>query len=240
MKKDLLQEVIEAHGGLPTWDRFNRLIVSMTFGGWAFKLKFKGGKRTHRFIISLDYPLVVIEGFPKPGLQGVFTPESVWIETLEGQRVKERFAPREVIQQWPHTICWDDLDLLYFAGYACWNYFNTPFLFAREGFRHVYLSDWEKNGESFKRLEVVYPDYIHAHSRKQVFYFDQCLRIRRFDYDPEVFAPWAKATQYCYDYKNCKGIWIPMQRKVFARKKDATIVPGITLVWIKIKQLHFQ
>ena len=236
-----IDEVIKAHGNPGNWNQYNRIITTLSFGGLAFQMKFNNtGIKERRYFISLDSPMVVIENYPKPQQQGIFTPEIVWIESFDGKKIKERRNPRSTFKKWPHRFFWDDLDLLYFAAYACWNYFNTPFLFANEGFKFNQLSDWQENGHRLYRFEALFPEEIPAHCRKQVFYFDELLRISRFDYNPEVFASWAKATHYCYDYQNFNDIWLPTKRRVVPRRKDGGAAAGPTLVWIEVKKLHFQ
>lgn len=236
-----VEEIIEAHGALWRWNKYNRIITTLSFGGMAFKMKFNNrGNKERRYIISLDNPMVVIENYPRVGQQGVFTPEVVWIESFEGQRIKERGSPRSFFMRWPHSFFWDDLDLLYFAGYACWNYFNTPFLFTGAKFDFNLLPEWKERGHSFKRIQAIYPEEIPAHCKLQTFYLDKQKRICRFDYDPEVFASWAKAAHYCYDYKSFNDIWLPTKRRVVPRKADGKAVGGPTLVWIDVKEVHFQ
>jgi len=238
---ELIKEVIEGHGGLTNWNRYNRIVTTLSFGGLAFHMKFNNmGRAEHRYIISLDHPMVVIEGFPRAGQQGVFTPGAVWIESFDGKKIRERNHPRTIIRKGYHSVVWDALDLLDSAGYACWNYFNTPFLFAGDNFTFKEVSDWEEGGKWFKRVEVIFPEEIPAHCTKQTFYIDNNYKISRFDYDPEVFASWARAAHYCLDYKKIGGIWLSTKRKVAPRNSRGHAAQGPRLVWINIKDIHFQ
>ena len=52
------------------------------------------------------------------------------------------------------NLRWDDLDALYFAGYAMWNYLNIPFLFDEPGFETEEGEPMEVEGETWRRLDV--------------------------------------------------------------------------------------
>ena len=241
MSISLVDEMIAAHGNLAAWNQYNRIITTLSFGGLAFRIKFNyKGYLKRRYIISLGHPMITIENFPKAGQQGIFTPDIVWIESFDGKKIRERQHPRKFIRQWPHSYFWDDLDLLYFAGYACWNYFNIPFLLVSGQFQFCQLPDWEENGKRLQRIEVIFPDQIPTHCRKQLFYLNETKRIVRFDYDPEVFASWARAAQYCYNYQSFNGIWLPTKRKVVPRKTNGNAGAAPVLVWIEVDELHFQ
>lgn len=51
-----------------------------------------------------------------------------WIEDRDGRVVEERADPRASFAGHVLATPWDRLHLLYFAGYANWNYFTAPFL----------------------------------------------------------------------------------------------------------------
>ena len=237
----LVENAIDAHGGLHLWTQYNRICVTLSFGGLAFRMKMNNqGLRPRRYIISLDHPMVIIEDFPNPGHQGVFTPDLVWIEDLFGSKTRERQNPRSQITKFPHILKWDNLDLLYFAGYACWNYFNTPFIFHSINFSFKQLSDWKENGQVLRRIEVIYPESLPTHCVKQTIYLDRLDRIFRVDYNPETFAAWARAAHYCSHYRNYQGFWVPGNRTVLPRRKNNHSLPVPELVWIKMRHFHIQ
>jgi hypothetical protein len=47
---------------------------------------------------------------------------------------------------------WNDLQYLYFIGYAFWNYFTTPFLLASEGVICEEVEPWEENHQKCAAL----------------------------------------------------------------------------------------
>jgi hypothetical protein len=61
----------------------------------------------------------------------VFDQTGVRIETKDGRVLQQRENPREVCAS--HKVRWDDLDLLYFKGYAQWSYLTEPFYLLMPG-----------------------------------------------------------------------------------------------------------
>lgn len=236
-----LEQVLTAHGGLAQWQSYRTVIARLSFGGFAFAMRFNRAGLLERTVrIQTQIPQVTFEAYPQPGKLGVFTPELVWIESDLGKKIAERPAPRAAFRSFRRQLWWDDLDLLYFAGYACWNYFTSPFLLAMDGVQIKELSSWQENNETWHRLEVLFPEAFPTHCRKQIFYFDQDFMMQRLDYNPEVFASWAKAAHYCFDYQTFGGIKFPGKRKVVPRNKDHTSQSFPILVWIDIKQIDFE
>ncbi len=162
------------------------------------------------------------------------------LSSFAGEILDGRVAPRAAFQTFRHNLWWDWLDLLYFAGHASWNYFTTPFLLAMAGVETKEIEPWQENGETWQRLAVNFPETIPTHCREQVFYFDDRLRLRRFDYAPEVYASWAKAAHYCSEYENFSGLLIPTKRYVVPRAPNGRSRSKPTLVWIEIKEIRLE
>jgi hypothetical protein len=93
-----------------------------------------------------------------------------------------------------------------------------PFLLAWRDVVCEELSPWKENGESWRRLEVDFPDYIATQSSKQTLYIDKLGLLKRNDYDVEIAA-----AHYIYAYVDMSGIKFPTVRRVFNRKKDGSI-----------------
>lgn len=132
------------------------------------------------------------------------------------------------------NIWWDDLDLLYFGGYALWNYVSAPFMFVRPGFGVEEIEPWEENGERWRRLRVIFPAGVATHSRQQDFYFDEKGLLRRLDYTAEPFGNWAKAAHYCHYHREFSGLVMPTRRRVYLRRRNGRPRPRPTLVHIDI------
>lgn len=91
----LLEPAIAAVGGLEKWQRIRELKATMSSGGLAFSARLRGAKRQLTVSVSPNEP------------RAEFT------KTVEfSNNARTRGSLRQ------HEVRWDDLDLLYFKGYA--------------------------------------------------------------------------------------------------------------------------
>jgi hypothetical protein len=230
----LLDEVIEAHGGLDRYRSANEISARVRCGGWAFVMRFqRGALADFTGTVSTSEPRAVLSPYPKPGQQGVLEGEKVRIESSEGETLAERDRPREAFRSFRRNVWWDDLDLLYFAGYALWGYLSAPFVFTNPGFEVQEVEPWREDAESWRGLRVLFPESIPAHSREQLYYFDGNGLIRRNDYTAEVFSSWAKAAHYCWDHESFSGLVVPTRRKAMPRRRNGRPLTGVTVVWLQ-------
>lgn len=108
----------------------------------------------------------------------------------------------------------------YFISYAIWLYLAEPLLFTLPGVKVREVEPWEEDGETWRRLEVTFPDTIASHSTVQTYYFDSVTGLqRRMDYDVEVNG-WAEVAHYTSEHKDFDGLVAPTRRRVLLRDKD--------------------
>ncbi|MGO9830366.1 MAG: hypothetical protein ACLPJH_09510 [Myxococcaceae bacterium] len=235
---DLLDLAMAAHGGLPRWRELRGLKFRVSSGGLLFDWKWQ--RRTLNGLegfVDCSRPRAMLSNYPEPGHRGVFHPAVVRIETHAGEVVRERRAPRLAFASTRRALFWDHLDLLYFAGYAIWNYLCAPFLLASPGFATEEVSPWREGNEEWRRLRVRFPPEVPTHSQEQVFYFDTAGLLRRLDYTAEVVGSWAKAAHYCHAPKEFSGLMVPTRRRVVPRRADNVARSGPTLVWIDVAEV---
>ncbi len=237
----LLDQVLVAHGGSDRWRTVDSLRARVRFGGAAFKLRLAEPQPADRWIeISVREPRSILHDYPETGQRGVFTPAKVWIEAADGTVLRSLENPRAVLlRSRRRQLWWDDLDLLYFAGYAIWNYLQGPFLLLRNGVETRELEPWNENGETWRRLAVRFHHSIPTHSAEQVFYYGPDLLQRRHDYLPDVYAPWARAAHYTSEYRDFAGLRLPTRRRVVPRGADEGAASGPVLVWIEMDEIVF-
>lgn len=235
----LLNEIFEAHGGPHLWHSVHSITLRLQFHGLAFALKFtKRGLIERNVQVYIHQCKVVFNDYPTIGFTGVFENDSVYIKDSEGSKTKIRTNCRNSFSYLQKTFYWNDLDLLYFAGYALWNYINLPFLLGYEGVTINSFAEWNENGETLYKLTAEFGDSIPTHCKQQSFYFNKDLLLVRHDYNPEIFSPHAKAAHYSWDHNNVDGIKIPFKRKVVPRMNDSKTKPWPKLVWIHITSAH--
>jgi hypothetical protein len=210
---DLLNLAIAAHGGLDQWRQFYTVSAHLVVGGVLW------GMKGHEGVIEeVNVKVNLLEQktshIPGEAWHTVYTPDRIAIETGSGDLVEELYNPRSSFKGHTWETKWTSLQLAYFSGYATWNYFNTPFQFARPGFGITEMEPWMEQEETWRRLKVKWPNDIHTHSSEQILYIDQSGLIKRLDYAVEI-AGGFWASHYLSDYEEVSGITMATKRVVY-------------------------
>lgn len=234
---DLLDLVLDAHGGLPQWRKAQTIRVKGSVGGqlWSWRGQEEIFAKAD-FTLDVQEPHLVYNDFTGPGLRGVFTPDRVAIEAPDGEVLAERAAPREAFAGHGPETSWDQLHALYFGGYAMWNYFTAPYLLTRSGVQVEELEPWDEAGEQWRRLRAVFPEGLVTHSREQVFYYNTSGLLRRHDYAAEVLgAP--PAAHYSDAHTTVSGLVFPTRRYVVPVQEDGRSLPEPVLVAVEVTEV---
>jgi hypothetical protein len=240
----LLEEVLEANGGLERWQAARTITARVRSGGLLLRTRVPGNRfADYRLTVDVHEPRATLDPFPDDGQIGVFDRGEARIETRDGEVLESRAAPRTAfdgISGLRRNLRWDALDSTYFCGYAMWNYLTTPLLFTRDGVEVSEGEDWAESGETWRRLEVRFPEGIHTHSERQSFYFDARGVLRRHDYVAEVVGRLARAAHYCDEHVRAGGLVFPTRRRVRPRALRNRSLRGPTLVWLELSELHVE
>ncbi len=105
----------------------------------------------------------------------VFTPDRVTVQTADGSPVEARDDPESSFAGQQADTPWDDVHVAYFSGEALWTYLSIPFLYTRPDFAVEEIAPIRVDGETWRRLAVVFPDSVRSHTRRR----DLLLRARR-------------------------------------------------------------
>jgi hypothetical protein len=230
-----VHEAIEAHGGMEYWNSLGALEAEISARGFLFTAKRRPVLNRVRMRASTREPRFAFLDFPKPGQTSELIGNSeVRIVDSEGKVLAQREEPRRAFRGMRRQFFWDDLDFIYFGGYATWNYVTTPFLLARKGF---VVEALEPLG-SLARVRVVFPDDIPTHSRTQIFYFDEERLLRRLDYTAEVVGKWAHAAHLCEEYRSFGKLKAPTRRRVLPLLFGQNPLPGPTLVELAVHDIR--
>ena len=237
----LLEEAIEAHGGRRRWKKASEISAHVRSGGLLMRMK--GTSRNfsdYGLNVSTEKQGAMFEPYPDTGSSGLFAGDAVRILAADGSVMEERTDPRQAFSGRPglkRNLRWDDLDALYFAGYAMWNYLNTPFLLEQPGFEAAEGEPIDVDGESWRRLDVTFPDGIHTHCREQTFYFDERVLLRRHDYSPDVVSKRANGVHFSDDHVEVDGLIFPTRRRVVPKAPGGRPLPGPAVVWIELSSI---
>jgi hypothetical protein len=123
---ELLELAVSAHGGLERWKRIRSIDVSLIISGQLLEVKGFPGHQHTKVTIDADRPRTVMEPYGEEGARGIYTPSRVWIESRDdGREIVELKEPRASFAGHVRDTRWDQLQRLYFLGYAMWNYLPT-------------------------------------------------------------------------------------------------------------------
>ena len=232
----LLGEVIEAHGGLRRWQETYAVTTEMSIGGQLWETvglpdRFKNVRvvcltdRQHLEIDLLDgrETLVYDSGEVKVRSSG----GEYAIGVVD---VRSRFFSTE------RQPAWTLEEAAYFNGYALWQYLNAPFLFAEDGFEVTEVEPWQEDGETWRVLQVTFPERYVAHTRVQYAYIAENRLLQRLRYTVDILGG-AQGVNYASDYRVVSGIALPFRRKVFPHDAAFRKVEQPLLVSIRMDEL---
>ena len=232
-----LQAVIDAHGGTARWQAVERIEVRLSSGGLAFASKFQAAAlKGLTATVWPHAPRVELGGFGQPGGRGVWTPDAVQLLNAAGTVVAQRSQPRVALFTWPKRLGWDRLDILYFAGYALWNYLSFPHLLALPGVRVTGVEPGRPEGAQM--LRATFGPQVPTHSALQTFHVDAAGLLLRHDYTADVIGGWATAANRCLASAVVDGLRFYTRRLVTPRFGDHLVLPGPTLVWIELDDIR--
>ncbi|MEU3983359.1 hypothetical protein AB0F77_25270 [Streptomyces sp. NPDC026672] len=222
---DLLDFVLEAHGGLKRWSDTTTIRAKLDMGGPSWASRGQDGILSGVGVtVDLHRQHLVFTGFTGPGLRGVFTPDRVAVEDEDGAVLMERHTPRDAYAGHDRTTAWDPLHALYFGGYGMWNYLTAPYLLTLPGVRTEELDPWQEADERWRRLHVTFPSYIATHSTEQTFYYDASGLLRRQDYRPFVMGG-RPAVHRVEAHRTVSGLVFPTHRYVLP-VVDGNVLPS--------------
>ncbi|KAH7199186.1 hypothetical protein BKA60DRAFT_470428, partial [Fusarium oxysporum] len=227
---DLLSAVLKAYGGESRFNEIKSIEVKFNLSGLLFDSKGYPGHRQPKAIINPHSPKVTFIGLgSRADEHWEYLPHKTWIENDDGEVTQYRDNPRAAFAQHAENSPWDDMHLLYFTGYAMWNYLTAPFSFRMPGVQTRELQHHYENGEKWRVLEVTYPDNFPTHNKIQQFYYDERFMLRRLDYAPDVLLG-SIASQYVFDHKEIGGLIFPTLRRVVPRDSSGVFGPRLVLL----------
>jgi hypothetical protein len=236
---ELLQNVLEAHGGLGRWNKFGTLRAQIVTGGglWALKGLIQDAE-PRQMTVSLKEEFASVTPFGQPNWRTNFRPEYLAIETLEGEIVQKREAPRASFYGHTMNTPWDPLHRAYFNGYALWTYLTTPFFMGLSGFEVREINPVTEGNEVWRGLRARFPKQYASHSDEQDFYFGDDFLLRRHDYHVDVAGSFP-AAQYVDQIVEVQGFKMPTRRRAYLRGPDLKPVRDMLMVAIDLSDFSF-
>jgi hypothetical protein len=241
MSEELLDLAIATAGGHQLWSTLRGLRIDISIGGPIWAMKGWPPDKTFDQVITVDTvsEQIVFSPFTRPDQQMVFdgAADRVTMQTLSGEPVGTLAPARAAFKGMVRNSAWDALHLGYFLGYACWNYFTTPFLFTYPEVQAREIGPWHEAGQVWRRLQVRFPPQIATHNPVQMFYFDAAGMQRRMDYVTEVNGS-TLVGHYTSRYKTFDGLLVATRRRVFRRNPDNTVNLNLASITLDIRDVE--
>jgi hypothetical protein len=233
----LLDDAIEASGGLARWNKLQRFTLHLSIKGTLFSRI--GRARQFKDLIaegSTQGQSVRFTGLTRGEKSGAYQPESVTIENLDGQVLRTWLNPQLEFLGHGNDGLADDLHLVFFCGFSIWNYLTTPFLLARPDVAVEELTPWQENDQTWRRLRVLFPPEIVTFSPQQIFYFDENSLQRRADHD----LLGTKVAHYSWAHQAFSDIVVPTLRRSLTLRPDGTTAAKPILLDVEVFDATFE
>jgi len=239
---ELLEFVLAQHGGIQRWAGATTATATVNVHGvfWPYK-----GQPDLLGVETVTADLTRQRISMSPYGEGrTLTYDAaanlVTITDADGTVVNELANPRDSMAGYQGDTQWSATQMGYFISYATWIYLAEPLLFTLPGVETREIEPWSEDGETWRRLEVTFPDTIASHSRVQTYYFDSESGMqRRMDYDVEVNG-WAEVAHYTSEHKDFDGLLAPTRRRVLLRDAENYGLHNFAAILLDIDavQLH--
>ena len=219
---DLLEFVTEAHGGREPWSHASAVTATVDIHGGFFEARGQGdllGPCEVR--AALDRQYISLRS-ARSGHTIFFDgkQDRVIVTAQSGEVVEDLEHPRQsmlALAPLGPTTRWTAAQTGHFIGYALWTYLLEPYIFQWPGVITAELDDWHEVGESWRRLQVTFPESLFTHERTHIYYFDSRTGLqRRMDYTPEV-TKGLGAAHYTFEHRYFGDIPVPSARRVLLR-----------------------
>ena len=219
---DLIEFVLDAHGGSARWERATQLSGTIWVYGdfWAFKGQpdLLSIETVHADIHQQRIRMAPFGDGHSVELDS--TSDQVTITDKSGAVVDQLVHPRISMAGYTGSTQWTAAQTGYFISYATWTYLLEPFLFISPGVETREIEPWHEVGETWRRLEVTFPKTIASHSTVQTNYFDSDTGLqRRVDYSPDVNGN-PPVAQYTSEHRDFDGLLVATRRRVLLHNQD--------------------
>ena len=233
----LLDDAIEASGGVARWNRLQRFTLHLSIRGTLFSRA--GRARQFKDLVaegSTRTQSVRFMGLTRGEKRGSYRPDLVTIENHDGQVLRTWLNPSLQFLDHGNDPLADDLHLVFFCGFSIWNYLTTPFLLARPDATVEELPAWKENDQTWRRLRALFPPDIVTSSPQQTFYFDENSLQRRVDHD----LLGTHVADYSWAHRAFSGVIVPTLRRSLALRSDGTAAPKPVLLDVEVLDATFE
>jgi len=236
----LLDDVLQASGGLDLWRQLRRFTVHMSIGGLLCAEKC-GGAQLKDLVVEgcTREQELEMTCFTAPDKRALYRPDRVALEGCDGSLLKERRARPAQFQHEFRASRWDDLQLAYYCGSLTWSYLAVPFVLADGDVVTEELSPTTVRGKSLRRLRVRFPSRLAPHSSEHMLYFDGEALLQVQEYTA-VHAEQTRVAQMLSGHQRFSGILVPTLCRLLKVGIDGSAVARPSLLDLEIFDAVFE
>jgi hypothetical protein len=232
----LLDLAVEAHGGLARWNKVSAVTIEVSITGAIWHLKGQPDVLKDIVMVVDTQCERVTTSFVEEDRTTIFEPERVVVQRADTTIVEASDDPEASFAGQTTDTPWNAIHVAYFSGEALWTYLNTPFLYTQERFAKEEIDSISVDGETWRRLKVVFPDEVKSHTREQIFCFGPDGLLRRHDYSVDILGG-ATGLNYATEYREVDGLMFATKRRVYAYEGDYQRVPEPLLVAVDLNRI---
>lgn len=212
---NLLQQVVEAHGGLRHWEQLSDLVTEVEVDGQLcprFEVP-TAIPRTKAFFSLRRQNIVMLDELGSQKF--LIEPNLVSFSARRGDQAESMSAQTSELWRNASERKWDLLRTAYVQGFAIRHYVTAPFLYSTPGFSVEEVEPWQEDGETWRVLKIIFPPHIQTRARVQFAYFGDDGLLRRTRYNLQIEGGYEVAS-YVSEYDRVNGIWLPISRELLA------------------------
>jgi hypothetical protein len=233
---DLLAEAVEAHGGLDRWNAVSSVKIDVSIAGAIWFAKGQPDVLKDIVMVADTQRERVTTSFVGQDRTTTFESDWVAVQAADGTILESSDDPEASFEGQTADSPWNAIHVAYFSGEALWTYLNTPFLYVQARFAKAEIDPIEVDGETWRRLKVIFPDDVKSHTREQIFCFGPDGLLRRHDYSVDILGG-ATGLNYASEYREVDGLMFPTKRRVYAYEGDFQLIPEPLLVSVDITRI---
>lgn len=233
----LLDDVIDASGGMARWNSLTRFTLHLSLGGTLFSNA--GHAREFKDVTaegSIRTQSLRFTGITGGEHSGSFQPDAITLETLDGEVLQSWSNPGLSFAEIDAPALADELRLVFFCGVAIWNYLAIPFLLAHSDVVVEELPSCQEGSETWRRLRAKFPTHLITLAPEQTFYFDHNGLQRRVEH--QLFGMRVAHSSWAND--NFGGIVVPTLRRLQTLQPDGTVNARPVLMDVEIFDAVFE
>ena len=236
----LLEKALRVSGGLDLWRLTQRFTLHMSITGALCTARCSTAQLKELVVEgSTQTQDLEITGFADADLRALYRPDWVALEGQDARRLMERQGSPKEFRSGLQSTTWDKLQLAHYCGYLIWNYIATPFILADSDFETKELRRYIAPGESWRKLQVVFPARVVTHASSQTFYFDREGFLRRLDY-PAAHDVHTQVAQMFSGHQRFSGILVPTLCRLLSIGAEGVPVAKPSILDIEIFDARFE